>query len=80
VIEELSTDWDPESYADCYRERLRKVIESKRKRRKIEIPEAERQPKPAPDLMEALEATLANLREGRDARAEREAEKEKAKS
>jgi DNA end-binding protein Ku len=80
VIEELSTDWDPESYTDCYRERLRKVIESKRKRRKIEVPEAERQPKPAPDLIEALEATLANLREGRDARAERESEKEKAKS
>ena len=31
IIEELSTDWDPERYTDCYRERLRKVIERKRK-------------------------------------------------
>jgi DNA end-binding protein Ku len=83
VIEELSTEWDPESYEDCYRERLRKVIERKRKGRKIEAPETEREPKPVPDLMAALEATLANVREGRDARAEPEEEKtkkEKAKS
>jgi DNA end-binding protein Ku len=80
VIEELSTEWDPGSYKDCYRERLRKVIERKRKGAKIEVPETERQPKPVPDLMEALEATLANVREGRDARAEREEEKEKTKS
>jgi DNA end-binding protein Ku len=79
VIEELSTDWDPGSYKDCYRERLRKVIERKRKGAKIEVPETERQPKPVPDLMEALEATLANVREGRDARAERETE-EKTKT
>jgi DNA end-binding protein Ku len=80
VIEELSTEWDPGSYKDCYRERLRKVIERKRKGAKIEVPETERQPKPVPDLMEALEATLANVREGRDARAEREEEKETTKS
>ena len=80
VIEELSTDWDPEAYTDCYRERLGKVIKRKRKGAKIEPPETEREPKPVPDLMAALEATLANVREGRDARAEREEEKEKTKS
>ncbi len=69
VISELSTDWDPASYTDCYRERLRKVIESKRKRRKIEVPEAEPEPKPVADLMEALEQTLENVKAGRDARA-----------
>jgi DNA end-binding protein Ku len=69
VIEELSTDWDPESYTDCYRERLRKVIDSKRKRRKIQVPEAEPEPKPVADLMEALEQTLENVKAGRDARA-----------
>lgn len=68
VIEELSTDWDPASYTDCYRERLRKVIESKRKRRKIEAPETEPEPKPVADLMEALEQTLENVKAGRDAR------------
>jgi DNA end-binding protein Ku len=54
LIEELSTDWDPESYTDCYRERLRRVIESKRRRRKIEVPEQQREPSPVPDLMAAL--------------------------
>ncbi len=69
VIEELSTDWDPTSYRDCYRERLRKVIEKKRKGAKIEAPPTEREPKPVEDLMEALERTLANVRDGRDPRA-----------
>jgi DNA end-binding protein Ku len=69
VIEELSTDWEPESYTDCYRERLRRVIEDKRKRRKIEVPEPEQQPAPAPDLMAALERTLQNAKAGRDIRA-----------
>ena len=74
LIEELSTDWDPESYADCYRERLRRVIESKRKRRKVEVPEQEREPSPVPDLMAALQATLDNVRNGRELREEPEAD------
>ena len=70
LIEELSTEWDPKRYEDCYRERLRQVIESKRKRRKIEVPEQEREPAPVPDLMAALQATLDNVRSGRDLRDE----------
>jgi DNA end-binding protein Ku len=68
LIEELATDWDPESYEDCYRERLRRVIDDKRKRRKIEAPEPEREPSITPDLMAALEQTLANARAGRPIR------------
>ena len=64
VIEELSTDWRPDRYQDCYRERLRRVIESKQKGRKIEVPQAEKQPQPVPDLMAALEDTLASVRGG----------------
>jgi DNA end-binding protein Ku len=79
VIEELSTDWDPERYEDCYRERLRRVIEDKRKRRKIEAPEPEREPAPVPDLMAALEQTIENVRAGREPRAEPEPEREPAK-
>jgi DNA end-binding protein Ku len=74
LVEALSTDWDPGSYEDCYRERLRRVIESKRKRRKIEVPDAEKEPAPAPDLMAALERALENVRSGRDARAEPDAD------
>jgi DNA end-binding protein Ku len=74
LIEALTTDWDPESYEDCYRERLRRVIDAKRKRRTIEVPKPETEPKPAPDLMEALQRALDNVRDGRDVRAESEEE------
>jgi DNA end-binding protein Ku len=68
IIEELSTDWDPASYTDCYRERLKRVIERKRKRQQIEVPTPEKEPEPVPDLMEALERTLQNVKRGRPAR------------
>src|SRR3954463_14480160 len=58
VIEELSTDWEPERYADCYRERLENVIARKRKRQTIEAPKPEPEPSPVPDLMEALKRSL----------------------
>ena len=74
LVEALSTDWDPESYDDCYRERLRRVIEDKRKRRTIEAPEPEKEPRPAPDLMDALQRALDNVRSGKDPRAEAESE------
>jgi DNA end-binding protein Ku len=61
IVEELSTDWDPERYNDCYRERLKRVIDAKRKRRTIDVPTPQKEPAPAPDLMEALERTLAEL-------------------
>jgi DNA end-binding protein Ku len=70
LIDALSTDWKPDRYEDCYRERLRHVIESKRKHRKIEAPSAEKEPAPAPDLMEALQRALDNVKSGRDPRAE----------
>jgi DNA end-binding protein Ku len=68
IVQELSTEWDPEHYQDCYRERLKRVIEAKRKRKTIEVPTEEKEPKPVPDLMEALEQTLERLRAGEDPR------------
>jgi DNA end-binding protein Ku len=68
VIEELSTDWKPERYEDCYRERLRRVIDRKRKGERIRVPKPEKEPAPVPDLMAALERTLENVRRGQDAR------------
>jgi DNA end-binding protein Ku len=70
VIEALSVDWEPERYEDCYRERLSRVIDDKRKRRKIEAPEPQKEPKPVPDLMDALQRTLENARKGRPIRTE----------
>jgi DNA end-binding protein Ku len=69
IIEELATEWEPEQYTDCYRERLRRVIEDKRKRRTIHVPKPEKEPDPVPDLMDALEATLERIRKGEDPRA-----------
>lgn len=60
VIEELSTDWNPDDYKDRYRQRLQRVVARKRKGETIKAP-AEKQPEPAPDLMDALERTLAEL-------------------
>jgi DNA end-binding protein Ku len=71
IIEGLSCDWEPERYTDCYRERLRRVIEAKRKRRTIHAPKPEKEPDPVPDLMAALEATLERIQNGEDTRAER---------
>jgi DNA end-binding protein Ku len=69
VIEELTEEWDPERYTDCYRKRLEDVIKRKRKRQKIEVPEPEKEPSPADDLMEALKRSLENVQAGRDPRA-----------
>jgi DNA end-binding protein Ku len=68
IVQELSADWDPDTYTDCYRERLKRVIEAKRKRRTIEVPTPEKEPNPVPDLMDALERTLERLRQGEDPR------------
>jgi DNA end-binding protein Ku len=62
VIEALTTDWDPESYTDCYRQRLERIVRDKKKGKTIEMPEEPSQPEPAPDLMAALEETLAGMR------------------
>jgi len=70
LIEALSTDWESERYEDRYRERLRRIIEAKRKRRTIEAPRTEKEPPPAPDLMEALQRALENVKAGRDVRAD----------
>jgi DNA end-binding protein Ku len=61
VIEALSGEWEPEKYKDRYRERLRRVVERKRKGATIKAPERREEPRPAPDLMAALEKTLAEM-------------------
>jgi DNA end-binding protein Ku len=62
VIEELSTEWKPERYKDRYRERLEKVVARKRKGETIKAPKRREEPEAVPDLMEALERTLAEMK------------------
>ncbi len=64
VIKERSVDWDPGRYTDCYRKRLKKVIDSKQKGKTVKPPQPvdEEDLKPAPDLMAALRKTLEENR------------------
>jgi DNA end-binding protein Ku len=60
LIDSLSTEFDPTAYRDDYREQLLELIESKAEGKEIVAAEAE-EPKPtkAPDLMAALEESIA---------------------
>src|SRR4051794_14734310 len=62
LIEAMSEDWDPSRYEDRYRERLLEVIERKKKGKRIALPDDEDEPAPIPDLMAALEQSLAAAR------------------
>jgi DNA end-binding protein Ku len=62
LIDSLSTDFDPDHYHDEYRERVLELIERKASGEEIAVqPEAE-EPAAAPDLMAALEASLAAVK------------------
>jgi DNA end-binding protein Ku len=57
LIDRLAGEFDPAKYHDTYRDTLCEVIKEKREKGVVERPKAER-PKAAPDLMEALRASL----------------------
>jgi DNA end-binding protein Ku len=62
LIGSLSREFDPSKYHDDYRERVLQLIERKAAGEEIAVePEAE-EPSAAPDLMAALEASLAAVR------------------
>jgi DNA end-binding protein Ku len=64
LISSLSADFDPGKFKDEYRERVLELIERKAAGEEIAVqPEAE-ETEPAPDLMAALEASLAEVRSG----------------
>jgi DNA end-binding protein Ku len=64
LIDSLSAEFDPERFKDEYRERVLELIERKAAGEEIAVaPEAE-EAAPAPDLMAALEASLAEVRSG----------------
>jgi DNA end-binding protein Ku len=64
LIEALACPWDPDRYEDRYQKRLRKIVKEKAKGKTIEVPEEEKEPSPVPDLMAALEQTLAEIKSG----------------
>jgi DNA end-binding protein Ku len=67
LIESLSGDFDPSKYRDEYREELLELLEQKASGKEIvSTPSEEPEPTKAPDLMAALEESLAAVR-GEDA-------------
>ena len=62
VIEELSGEWDPTDHEDEFRSRLQRIVQRKRKGKTIKAPKPEKRPEQPPDLMEALERSLQELR------------------
>jgi DNA end-binding protein Ku len=62
LIDSLASDFDPSKYRDEYRERVLEMIEAKAEGQEIVLQPAE-EPEPVPDLMAALEASVAAAKE-----------------
>jgi DNA end-binding protein Ku len=62
LIDSLASDFEPEKYRDEYRERVLDLIERKAQGETIVIEEPEAEPEKVPDLMAALEASIASAK------------------
>ena len=62
LIDSLSSDFEPEKYHDEYREKVLKLIERKASGEEIAVQPEAPQPTKVPDLMAALEASLAAVK------------------
>jgi DNA end-binding protein Ku len=58
----MTTDWDPDRYEDRHRKRMLEVIEKKGEGVEVEPIDEGEAPSEVPDLMAALEATLAKAK------------------
>jgi DNA end-binding protein Ku len=79
LIDSLSTEWEPEKYRDEYREKVLELIERKAAGEEIAVQPEAPQPTKVPDLMAALEASLAAVKSDDDG-AESKPAKKAAKS
>jgi DNA end-binding protein Ku len=68
LIDSLSADFEPDKYHDEYRERVLDLIERKAAGEEIAIQPQAEEPAAAPDLMAALEASLAAVGEDPEAK------------
>jgi DNA end-binding protein Ku len=62
LIDSLASDFEPERYRDEYRERVLDLIERKAQGETIVIEEPTAEPEKVPDLMAALEASIAGAK------------------
>ncbi len=76
LIDSLTRSFDPGAYRDEYREELLAMIERKAAGEEVlAAPEEEREPTKAPDLMAALEQSIAAVKDKRDGKATKPASK-----
>src|SRR5919109_1875178 len=81
LIESLTTDFKPNQYRDEYREELLDLLERKAAGKEVvSAPTEEPKPTKAPDLMAALEESLAAVRTEEEATADGKGTKQKARS
>jgi DNA end-binding protein Ku len=62
LIEAMSDSWRPSEYKDSYTERVKKLVESKRKGKEIVFNEEEPEATPANDLVAALRASVESAK------------------
>jgi DNA end-binding protein Ku len=80
LIDSLSAEFEPSKFHDDYRERVLSLIERKAAGEEIAVQPQVEEPSPAPDLMAALEASLAAVRADDDKPAARDGKAPKQKS
>jgi DNA end-binding protein Ku len=80
LIDSLSSEWEPEKYRDEYREKVLELIERKAAGEEIAVQPEAPQPAKVPDLMAALEASLAAGKGDDDDGAAKKPAKKAAKS
>ena len=69
LIDALTVPWDPTDYEDEYRKRLQAIVRRKRQGGEIKAPELDPQrAQPVPDLMAALEKSMASVKDGKGKR------------
>jgi DNA end-binding protein Ku len=80
LIESLTTEFDPNAYRDEYREELLSLIERKAEGKDVLTAPATEEPKPtaAPDLMSALEESIAAVKDRGKSKANGKAPRSKA--
>jgi DNA end-binding protein Ku len=62
LVEALGADFDHDAYKDRYRRQLRKLVKDKEAGETIKAPPSPKAPGPPPDIMEALKASLDDVR------------------
>ena len=80
LIDSLSADFEPSKFHDDYRERVLELIERKAAGEEIAVQPEVEEPAAAPDLMAALEASLAAVQGDDEKAAARDGKARKSKS